>query len=476
MEYQPTVLNYTEGVVCRYIHKHENNPNGSYIRLIADESITEYKIPGFIFPPEIINHPNIPTFKGFTELYSTNKTKLYQEILNKDGLFNVESSWAHTEDGVIFWSGIIDKEILFPVPISRIYCVYIAPNHETELGFELPVEFRQHYGNLSYAQYLYYASVKTVLTIAFALLAISSYFALTHNVERNPRDISSIEAITKTFVFLTLIPFVIAFSIEFIHLFIENNIVATYQKSRIIKALQITAMFVIQFHLVFKSYTALLFSMGFGVIFYYNDKSISYRDFPLDRGWFNKGTAYLIFDVIVGFIWLRFLMQETISLVGIPIKQEGYNFASYFIYVRQLNFVIWFVLSVLSYFKTKKNITTTPPNVDMGSTDNVVMAFKRSSLVIWILPVVAKGVIMVISYILMIRFVHSEAPGYFPARSKLGLMVKSLFELKQMQMAQKLDLLTFIFQEAVSTLLTGSIVFLFWARSSNRAKTDQKTQ
>ncbi|CAD1808148.1 putative integral membrane protein [Candida parapsilosis] len=472
LRHQPTVLNYTENEVCRYVHTSTNRPNGSYIRLLADESISQYEIFGFIFPPEIILDYHFPNVQKFFELYFTKKPDLYQEMMNKDGLFNVKKSGAHTEDELIFWSGVIDKEVLFPVPVSNIYCVYIVPNSEKKLDFVLPVDFKQHYGNLSYPHYLYFATLKTILTIALSLLATITYYVIIRKDWEAPKKISPVEAIAKTFVFWTLASFIVAFSIDFIQLLIENNFVATYQISQTVLALEPIAVLAKQFYVGLKSYLALLLSMGFGVLYYYNGKSVNYGNIP--RNWVYIAFTYLIFDIFTAFIWQLLSNQETISLIGEPTAQPIYENARHLAYLKQFNFLVWFVLAALFYFKTKKRIATTSSKADMTSASNVALAFKRSTLTIWILPLVAKCVVMLTCYLIKVNFIHRLRPVY-PPRSKLGPMLELIFDLRQMQSAQKFALLTPICLEAISAFLTASVVFIVWVKSGNR-KINHKTQ
>lgn len=110
----------------------------------------------------------------------------------------------------------------------------------------------------------------------------------------------------------------------------------------------------------------------------------------------------------------------------------------------------------------------------MTSASNVALAFKRSTLTIWILPLVAKCVVMLTCYLIKVNFIHRLRPVY-PPRSKLGPMLELIFDLRQMQLAQKFALLTPICLEAISAFLTASVVFIVWVKSGNR-KINHKTQ
>lgn len=121
-----TILTNEIGAICKWVQAKPNNGD-SYAKLLVDETVADYQIPGLIFNyQDIASFATVVPFENFTNLYSKNKTELYPTILGSDGKLVIDSADGDSVDELKFWTGIINRENTFPVSESEFYCVYIA--------------------------------------------------------------------------------------------------------------------------------------------------------------------------------------------------------------------------------------------------------------------------------------------------------------------------------------------------------------
>lgn len=404
---KPTILTGKNDAICRRVQAKANN-NNSYVRLFVNETVADYKISGLIFNyKDILNFTSVPAIENFTDLYPTNKTKLYSTILGGDGRFIVDAAEDHSVDTLRFWSGIIDKEIIFPVSESGTYCVYIAPDPVKALDFELPVHFKNYYGNLRYSSYLYYTSLKWIFIILFATIAAIFKF-LKDLGAGGSQSLSSVKTAINTLVMLTFVPFVLMKLFDFCHLFVQNSVFAPYQGSSIESFLSFLSLLISMFDALFQFYVALLFSMGLGAIYYYKSDP-NYREFLPE--WSQMATKFPLASAYI--VWLTPVLLGrpiTISLFGTSktiLPETSYKILNY---TSQLFNCIMFILSVKFYFKTKKKLTissfstdigsidkvVSPFNLDTESIDKVVLTFKKTTMTFWFIPIVIFGLTLMI--------------------------------------------------------------------------------
>ena len=467
-----TVLTNDSGAICRRVQAKPNN-DGSYVKLLVNEIIADYKIPGLIFNyDDIVNFASVPIFENFTNLYPQNKTELYLKMLNDEGQFITDTVEGHSLDSLNFWSGIIDKEIIFPVVDSGMYCVYIAPDPVNVPNFVLPVHFKKYYGNLNYAGYLYYNSLKWLLVLLVGIFAALMKLTKTKDA-KGSQNLSSVKAITNTVVLLTLIPFTVEYTIYFIQLYLQNYLIEPYKSVSIMAISPFILELAANIHQAVDQYVALLFAMGLGVVYYYNDDSQSYRKFPRDL--FLKTTvlfAVKLSIMIIGMICIQ--SPGTIPLVWTTIATE--SFANILNGVNFLLDFIWILLSIVFYFKTKKRLTAIPPNPDIGSSDKVVSAFKKSTLVIWIMPLLIHGLGAAVGGSWLISNIFKELDHMPTQSADTQARYESILLMQTVERAQFINVQFTHWSGWLNTFLTIGLVVLIWVRSSNKAALDEKNK
>lgn len=469
-----TILTGDNGAICRWVQAKPNNDD-SYIKLLVDETTAEYKIPGLIFNYEdIVNFALVPIVENFTDLYPTNKSELYPKMLDADGQFVVDAADGHSVDTLGFWNGVIDKEIIFPVADSGIYCVYIAPDPIKVSDFELPVHFQSFYGNLDYSDYLSYKILQWNFIVLVASIAALQYFLRVKDT-KGSRGLTPVEAVSNTLILLTLIPYIVEFLLVLLNLFIQNNLVAPYQKTSFITIFRHICYFVMRICSVFDMYVALLFSMGLGVIYYYNDDAPNYRKFPLD--WFKIATSFLLAHVLLTFLLDLFMeWGGTVTSIGTTEPILTMSDAIFLFYMMYKFDFFWFILSVFFYFKTKKRITTAfSPNSDIGSTDNIVWAFKWTALAIWIIPFLLHIFETKVMYPLTSSSLSKELDEIMAQQGDRAAIYESLFYMQWYERIKRLFWYMYCLR-LVFILLPLSATILIWIRSSSRPTAVVKIQ
>lgn len=366
-----TILTGENGAICRWIQAKANNDN-SYVRLFVNETVVDYEISGLIFNyKNIVNFASVPTIENFTDLYPTNKTELYSTMLGGDGKFIDDAAKDHSIDTLRFWSGVIDKEIIFPVSESGTYCVYIAPDPVKAPDFELPVHFKNYYGNLRYSSYLYYTSLKWIFIILFATIAAIFKF-LKDLSAGGSQSLSSVNAAMNTLVMLTFVPFVLMKLFDFCYLFVQNSVFAPYQGSSIESFLSFLSLLISMLDALFQFYVALLFSMGLGAIYYYKSDA-NYRGFLPE--WSRIATKFpLASAFIISLTHSYFERLITISFLEHQNNSARSQLQNFELYepIIQLYYV-HFISQIL--FQNKEKLTVLPFNTGIGSIDKVVLPF-----------------------------------------------------------------------------------------------------
>lgn len=372
------------GAFCVWVEA-KHHYGDSFVKLLVNETVQSYKVPGLIIKSQDIgNFSSVPTFEDFYRLYRNNRTELYSKMLGSDGRFNIDASERHSIDELKFWSGIFDKEITFSVTESGVYCVYIAPDPTKIPNFELPVHVMNYYGDLPYSIYPYYTAMKWFFSVLVASVAILLYFQRAKVAHK----LTPVKAITNTFVLMTFVPFTVDLSLEVLNLFIENSVPSLSENEALMSILGRVSFFAVKSREVLDMYVALLFSMGLGVIYYYNDDAQNYKKFPQD--WFKIATAFLLVHMSLALLLdlsvKRMMNTDTLLLMGTTTQISTHGIYRVINFVMSIFTYVCFMMSVLFYFKTRKRITMFPPNSDIGSADRVISAFKWSNLVIWIMP------------------------------------------------------------------------------------------
>ncbi|KAI5965250.1 uncharacterized protein KGF55_001470 [Candida pseudojiufengensis] len=413
----PTIATNERGLVCSPVQLNPKNPLKSYIKLRTSslrepEIKDKLKIEALIFHyPDIVNFTSIPTLEEYTTLYPKDKESLYKKMLTDDDKFDLTAESGFEVDKSKIYEGDLTtttEDIIYQIPQSGIYCVYIAPifknkqDEKLSLNFKVPIVFKNYYGNLAYPIYLVYSQLKYTIVVSIIMFIVLFNYILRFKIGENFKNLNSISVISKGVLFLILAPFIVICIYNGFVFWLINSFLETDEKSFIITVLLFiseTAEFI---YSNFRSYIVLLFSMGFGVIYYYNGNSQNYRLFPQDS--FRKITALLFFNIglVIFTNLLNYLFPTTkneifgmfanvgSSSTTLPFngKDKKTNFMLLLNTLVSLFQLCWFILSIVFYFKTKKTIATFPSSSDFDSNAKVTSAFNKSFFVIMILPII----------------------------------------------------------------------------------------
>ncbi|KAI5948889.1 hypothetical protein KGF57_005082 [Candida theae] len=374
--------------------------------------------------PDIVNFTSIPVHEQYNMLFASRKTALYSKMLDMNGKFNIDSAATHNGDTVIYWNGIIDKEVRFLVPVSGFYCVYIVPDSEHWSDFELRVEFKQHYGNLNHAKYVYYTGVKTALAIAITTLGAMLLYSQRRNRQGRSHHLSFVEGVTKSVIYLTLIPFIFAYSIEFMRLALQKCSFATYEKPDHIWPFELAGLLARHLELVWKSHVKLLFSMGLGVAYCYDQRSPNYEKFPV-KWWYRTSTIFVLQAMVISVT--DFLQVSNSQGSDLPMLGQIENSPKSGIFLPvfgKLSDDIYSALSLFFCYRTIKKLCAMQPKVDVGR----VLAFLVSSFILMNSRDYVRSAGMALLKHYTTDFGRHEEPKSLPPRTKFEAQVKLLFE------------------------------------------------
>lgn len=148
-----TILTNEIGAICKWVQAKPNNGD-SYAKLLVDETVADYQIPGLIFNyQDIASFATVVPFENFTNLYSKNKTELYPTILGSDGKLVIDSADGDSVDELKFWTGIINRENTF---------LFLSPSFTV---FTLHEEFQLYVALLFSRDLVSYITIKVILII-----------------------------------------------------------------------------------------------------------------------------------------------------------------------------------------------------------------------------------------------------------------------------------------------------------------------
>ena len=121
--------------------------------------------------------------------------------------------------------------------------------------------------------------------------------------------------------------------------------------------------------------------------------------------------GYLHLFVVTQWIKIRYTILTGFDQLEPP--SSGSAVLNLFAGLTGLFSITWFILIVYFYFKTKKTISHFPPNPnDEDSTQRVVLAFKRSILIILILPIIVMFIAGLITASRVVRGIADSLPDY----------------------------------------------------------------
>lgn len=393
LDSEPTILNSKSGAICSRVKQHKGK--GS-IKVYGTKLSQDIKIPTFIFHYiDLLNFTNIPRVEKYYQDYPNNDLP---NDLFLDDKFNIIPNKKSQFDSAKIYNGYIDstKDVEFIVPQSGIYCVYIGELNDdnNKKDVEVPVDFKNSYGNLDYPSYMFYWQLKYTIFFSIVLFGYLFNYILRFKIGEDFKNLDSISVISKAIIFWVLIPHIMLNIYYWILLAFKNNFISSSQNSFFVNWATFFSEFIVQAYGIYTHGLLLLFSMGYGVIYYHNGDSHHYRMFPQKT--FTKILVFLFIYLIITYLYLLLMNHPSEKypfLAGFGnlslADDKSSKWSSIFGGLSGLFSLILFILTMYNYFQTKKTIAKFPPSSnDSDSTQKVVSAFRKSILIFLVLPIV----------------------------------------------------------------------------------------
>lgn len=414
------VLDQNFGVSCAPI---TYNPKSKlpatielYISLITlddQDKLKDFKFPVLIFhATDVYNFSNIPEISAYDEEYYSNWSLLRDTVVDGSGnkfKIDIASGYPELDSSKLLNTYVaLDTDenagkpehidVIFPVKKTGIYCVYIAPPADGIVELKVPIRYQSSYGFLTLSQYAFYSQYKYLITIGVALFAYLFYY-IVKMVGSDFNALNSLSVISRLTVFYIIPPAIFMQIIDYILLGVKNKHIASNVNNRAFEFFEATFDIIESLFSVYFSAIFLLFSMGYGVI-YYHKGSRKYREMPLPL----LKKVKILFIVNAVACALRIICGEDGTLSPMYGQTLKLLFPQMILYNRRSWFVsiiaalsgfaalmlplVWSICSIYYYFKTKKLIAKFPP-VQSGNSDTnekIAKSFRRSVIVIIGLP------------------------------------------------------------------------------------------
>ncbi|KAK6457275.1 uncharacterized protein RJT20DRAFT_38345 [Scheffersomyces xylosifermentans] len=501
--FPPTIAKYNDsGAVCSFLKASPKDQASISLYIDNFENVGDTKLKELTFPvlilkyTDIVNFTNLLPAEVYNEMYSE---KDIGKIQAYDGLVNFETNkfdlklykdYKEIDDKVIFNDYIaLDTpdhkdsshvDINFKVDRSGLYCVYIAP--PTTLGLSeltVPITFKNPYGTLPYVLYVQYTQQKWLVIIGLAIFAYLFNYILRFKVGDDFSNLNSISLISRTVVFYVLIPYIILAATLAIIGFFENR----YVSSRFWDTLYDLHTSALVIFTIVLNFFICLFAMGYGVVYYHRGNSRNYRMIP--KRLFLKAKILLYVNLAAAILLRLFALVDTKKASTLDFASTGSEMPHISTDSKLLTIIfaavasitgimpfIWFIVSLVYYFKTKKVINTFPPSTDTeapgsNSNEKTLTAFRRSILVIFVLPIATMLVIFPIYFHRVYKMMQGSMPDHIPKeRETLELMILQVHIAESIWLDTKNWLLLF-WAHYLNFFILVILIYFIWIKENN---------
>lgn len=422
-----------KGAQCYYLDQYGSR-NAS-VALKVNELIytdgevpADYAIPFLIFKYTEFEHAYLPSAKTYVQSYVDSKSALYEQVIdpNTNGFKLTFKADAPTPALDTFDTGFLalDEEHVFNAPSLGFYCVYIAPPITDNLqDLTVSLSFKNSHGSLPFFDYITYQNRKVAILVGTGIFAYLLHYIIKFKVSSDYRNFDSISIISKSVILYVLFPIVVLNAIQCFTAFLENFVSSESSVNNIFQFLNwgnvwLSTVFDSTFSLF-----VLLLSMGYGVMY----DNIANLRLPLPPSQWRIAKYLFAGSLVVRTLMVLSYMASPIESIFVindlgqlsPLPMEGsypsenmLNLSVYFVGASGLIQLAWFVMTMTYYIRTRKVLAHFAPVSDAPSSDTleknerIIKAFRRSILVIFVLPVFI-GFLAV--FVLVWMLVHSKA-------------------------------------------------------------------
>ena len=460
------------------------------LELYDGEKPTDLKIPVLLFRYEdILNFTTLPSYeeydKGYTSNYSSGKLD-WESYFLKDTvdfeenkfILNLYDGYNEIDENRIY-NGFLDaskedgnNEAVLPVKESGMYCVYIAPPiHKNIKIMSVPVHFRFSRLYSSNMWYSHYCQTKYIIGVGLLLAAFLIQDTLKFTKDKKS-SITNIPIISKAVIFNVLLPLLSFISLEWLSIFIETNCNLTSRKICFFEYFRVTNEWIQPNWKILLRFYVLLFTMGYGVIYYHRGASRTFSKMPKRTK--NVARTLFITNIILSNAnkvydkYDAYLMTYPIGFVCTVCSFGSFIFP-----------FVWYFVSFIYYFKTRNIIKKLPPTstVTEGIDANtrIMKAFKQSSLVIFISPTIS-GLAWFSSFVRMVVKTFYSAINDISSDLDINEKISSrdslikLVKLSHSIMLFSEDSVKSIFEKwpgAIKIYLTIALLYVIWIRNNN---------
>lgn len=500
-----TVLDLkNHGAVCGFVKYNPKSKKEAavslYIKSIAgtDESkFNDLKIPTLIFRYlHIANFSNIPPIQKFDNEYRARFDKDAPKLPIADNKFELKLENGYTSiDEQKLYNDYVTPEnndgsdskhvdVIFPVKEDGYYCVYIAP--PTDIGLtdiQIPVKFSNSYGYLPYLRYVVYSQLKYGIIIALGLAALLLHAILKYRVGDDFKNLNNVSLISKAVIFYILVPRIMLWIFTSISEGLTNLFSPSDSPSRLLSLINLVDQWAIQTLNIFESYCLLLFVMGYGVMYYQKGSSRNYRKFPTKL---SKLTTRLLFGhvlvVTISLIYSEItasfdVVSGDVSGAEIVDNAPPRTIAFVLAGISGAFAFVWFALTFVFYFKTKKTIASFAPVTTNAAEDatiansKIVHSFRRSILIIFLIPLILAVSMGIIAGYRLSGSI--EKLGFTPGVERVPNSYM-FFETQEWLYSNSCMLLLMFWAASGSELLTILGIYLIWIKDNNGLAVDEK--
>lgn len=465
-------ISQDDKVTCRAVKYLPDGNNATITAHLKKISSSDAKIPLLIF-----RYSQIEEFNGIPpwEVFNHRQEEFADKIIGSDGGFLAEpiSDDFNAEFGKFQLSD--SDEVVFNVKESGIYCAYAFQPKGVD-SFSLRIDARNSYGYLQFPMYILYKQGIYFTILASLLAGGLIHYILRFKVGEDFKNLNSISIISKAMIFYVLSPMILIAILQSLGSLIANHISLVDSNSLI---LFVPTWLSLSFAIVIRFFT-LLFAMGYGVIYCHEEDSAKYRKIPVTL--WKRATTFFAVDFLSFAAYCLLTKLTNNTLFGMdenmfdPSSSNSSNIVSVLLMVFQLITsvfpLIWFIFSMIHYFRTKTSITKFPVTANPEDNSKLLSAFRKSFVLIFVLPLATS---LAIGVITGMKFAAaSGGSDIFPAPPELSghpdidRLSMQLYGVKVAEMIyfDSLFITSMAWSSYVNVFLTVAAVFAIWSKNN----------
>lgn len=386
------------GAVCRYVQSSGNARITAYLENVPKDT----SIPTLIFRyVHAANFSSVPPVTTYVAQYPTRfDVDTEPPVIDGKFLLTLGPEYDHVDEQKISNTPLTpSSQAVLDIAESGVYCVYVYPPTDAKLELlQVKVRVKHSYGLLPFSTYVVYSQLLRIFFVGNALLGLLYHAIIKYRVGKDFSNLNNVSLISKWVILYILLPgLALVFGTWLLHL-LANHFSPLDNPLLVLTSLALALAVANLVYGNFLNFAYYLFTLGYGVIYADEGSARLYRTIPAQlmtkaKWWFYIAVT-LMLAVQLSFLYYdpSLILNQGLDLELLVHPKTMPTGVLVISSITSLFNLAWFVVTIRSYFATKKAIATFTPVTGADDADElnqkITTAFRRLILVIFLVPFV----------------------------------------------------------------------------------------